>query len=753
MPDKIILRRGDGTLLEASPEQAEKLRLLGYEPETAAQDFARSKAAAREDFYTSAGQKAEAALEGLGAGLTFGASDYIFGDDETKNRAQHNPGTRIAAEILGAVAPLFMTGGTGAAIQAEGLAKAAGRAVEEAGALGKVARAAPTVLLSEAARALAPGKGLASSVARGVIEGSVYGGATAADHAYLDGDPITAEAVWHGIGAGAITGGALSALGHGIEVAGKAARAAKVRAQQPPVPFGALEKTAGREFGALKAEVDNLATGYKQSVKAADAVINDVTDTLTAAAKAAGGIKSSIVLPGIKDTKQAYFSVLKAVEARKFEAAERAVEAYAATTQKIADRLGVQIPNVKGPLQELIAIKSVGGELAGFPKDVGAFANMTPLRLERAVAALDKAKSLPGAGAISEAADGFSRALGLSSDVAGDLRSAWQSAKRISRQEGLQPVEVGVREPGVAARAAGYLFGGKAWVAAHAAGFGKVGSYMAYRTVRDAVTHGAHDLATTRATYLSRIRGAAANYLPKTGETIKKSSPYLGALSISLYGGEDKEPDRRQLAFNRLKEIYELAPTVKNTLFRAVEPLAVTQPKLAPALHSAGVQAFQALLNMVPKNPGVLSALKPIWKPSDVQAIVLDKMLAVYHDPAGAAEYMLQTGRFDPIQVQTLKEVAPNTWQELRVGLLTRITDPAVHSKLSYNEQIGLSIMLDIPLHTSMAPEYIATSQQIFVDRMQAKPANPRMGQNGGLPNPADNVAYGATSAQKSTER
>lgn len=749
MPDKVILRRGDGTLLEASPEQAEKLRLLGYEPETGEQNVARSKAEAAEDYYSD--QKLETFLEGAGAGLTFGASDYIFGDDETKNRARYNPGTRIGAEILGAVAPLFMTGGTGAAIEAEGLAKVAGRAVEEAGALGKAAKVAPTALLSEAARALAPGKGLTSAVTRGAIEGGVYGGTMAADHAYLDGDPITAEGVLHGIGLGAITGGALSALGHGIEAAGKAAKAAKIRAEQPPVPYGTLKNTTIKEFGALKAEVDNLVTTYKQSVKAADAVVNDVTATLSKAAKAAGGIKSSIVLPGIQETKHAYLNVLKAVEAQKFEQAGAAIETYAATTQKIADRLGVEIPDVTAPLKELMSIKSVARELSGFPKDVGAFASMTPLRLERAVAALEKAKSFPGTGPIiAEAEQNLSRSLGLELDSG--LRTAWKAARQISKQEGLPPVQTGsTREPGIGARAVGYLFGGKAWVAAHAAGFGPVGSYMAYRTVRDAAMYSTRDLATTRATYWSRIRNAAANYLPKAGSATKTSAPYFGALSISLYGGEDKETDRRKLAFNRIKEINELAPTVKDTLFRAVEPLSVVQPKLAPALHSAGIQAFQALLNMVPKNPGVISALKPIWKPSDVQAIMLDKMLAVYHDPAGAAEYMLQTGKFDPIQVQTLKEVAPNTWQELRVGLLARITDPEVHSKLSYNEQIGLSVMLDVSLHTSMAPEYIATSQQIFVDRMEAKPANPRMGQSGGLPNPSDNV--GATSAQKSTER
>jgi hypothetical protein len=61
------------------------------------------------------------------------------------------------------------------------------------------------------------GEGLTQTVVRGALEGGVYGGTSEVDHAYLSGDPLTAESVLHGVGWGAVFGGGLGAVSHAAQ--------------------------------------------------------------------------------------------------------------------------------------------------------------------------------------------------------------------------------------------------------------------------------------------------------------------------------------------------------------------------------------------------------------------------------------------------------------------------------------------------------------------------------------------------------
>ncbi len=848
MPDKVVLLRGDGTRLEATEEQANRLALLGYQRETPEQRAASFASTAAEDYYTSAGQKALTGLEGAGAGATFGATDYLFGDDETKKRAFYNPGTRLATEILGAVGPALVSGGESAAVSGA-------RAVEEAGVLAKAAKFAPTNLLADAAKALAPGtKGLTHAVVAGAIEGGIYGGAGAADHAYLDGDPITAEAVLHGVGWGAFVGGGISAVGHGIEAAGKSAAESiakepgripeyknlgkdtenTIRARdlaeggyyEPPgghtdytrnmkarqaisegqrepvdltvspsgkilvtggrhriaaaveqdmplnvrwtrgaeptesdvlrnasnmsgrVPNGALGRVGGPKYNALRDEVGALAGALKEASGAADAAVTSTVESLTRSAS------NAVERDQISELTTIYERLTKATTEGKSELADAALKDFTTHANMLGQKFGTTTD--VGALKDLVAVRAAQKELASFPSSVQGFAAMSPAKFERMAAAMERVPGLPfpNAQAVGDAAKGFSASLGVEAQ---DLRSTWRVAKDMYKNEG-KPMKLGPgkeapseasKEPSMMRRMAGYALGGKAYAVAHAAGMGPAGAYIAYRGIKNAVTYGGRDLATIRGTVISRLKQAAADYLPPVGKAAK-SVAAPAALATTLFGEHDTAiGDVKELALRRIKEINEFGPTAKDTIFRAAEPLAISQPKLAPAMHASALQAFQALQNMVPKDPGVISKLQTIWRPSDVHAMILAKQLQVFHDPVGTAEFMLRTGRFDPIQVESLREIAPNTWQDLRVSLLERITDPKVRDKLSYQDQIGLSAMLDLPIHSSMAPEYIATSQQLFLDRSQPLTANPRIGQGGGAPNPADNT----TAAQKSEMR
>jgi hypothetical protein len=806
-PAKITLVRPDGSTIDASPEQADRLSILGYKPQTPIQNEQRLASEAASDYYTSTGEQLKTGLEGVASGASLGLTDYAFGDDDTKARAQYNPGWRLGGETLGALLPLVLSDGSSAAASG----------AEEAG-LGRFAKA-PTSLLSDASQALSVGKegSFTNAISRGAVEGGLYGGIQAADHAYLDGDPLTAETILHGAGWGAIAGGLFSGALHSsgkvaqsaeesinaeraAEEAKQAAVAnaeaertavvegntakmdawqksvAEAKANATPIKYGALEDLAGGDFGALKGEVNTLSAATKQAVTTAQAAVQDATTQLleAASAKIQGPAQKGFI-SALEGAEANFKSMTDFVKQGELKLARAQMNRYADTVDKLGKTVGVDVSSVRKPVLEYLQTHTLARELDAFPTSVDGFARMNPAKLERVAAALDLAAKTKFAGSqnIQEAVGRLGKTLGLGEESL-NIRNAWKAAKQVLGTEGkvpkiqlpARPVKAPIpprpksladmlipedKHPSVVRRALGYAAGGKAYAAARTAGFGKVGSYAAYKATRDYVTYGGMELLKLRAGVLGEIRDAAANYLPRATQKAVSIGSRVEPLSRTLFGEEDKTTaDQKQLAQNRAAEFAQMAPRVRDVMYQAVEPLGLTQPNLAPAIHTAAMAAFQYMQAKAPKDPGAVSGLKSIWKPSAIDAVLFSKRYAVFQNPIGEAKGMLTTGEFDPIKVEALQEIAPNTWQDMRMALLKRVTEPAVNAKLTYQDQIGLSAMLGINLHTSMSPGFIASSQQLFVKANQITPTPTRApGPSGGNPS----TDSGATAAQRSTER
>lgn len=243
--------------------------------------------------YETAGQIALTAGEGVGRGLTFGLSDAALSaaGADTAKRQLYNPGTAIAGELGGALAPLLFTGGgsgaaTAASMGGRGLVAGArggeaalalargaeaANAAREVGLLGRAGNAitAPTRALSEGAGILgnlaergvvgmgATEGGMLARGARaavtGATEGAVYGAGQAIGDASLRNEPITVEKILAGAGHGALFGGA---LGAGVVGAGgllaKGASAAKTGAES------VIQRLANKEAGEAAAQGESM---------------------------------------------------------------------------------------------------------------------------------------------------------------------------------------------------------------------------------------------------------------------------------------------------------------------------------------------------------------------------------------------------------------------------------------------------------------------------------------------------------------
>lgn len=743
--NKVKLVRTDGTELYVDADKAEKLKVLGYKQAEARDINLQAEEAGREEYYSSTGNQVAAGIEGLARGASLGLSDGVLGDDETAARARYNPGIATATEITGAVLGGMVTGTP---------ANAIGRAAE--GVVGA-------------------GGGALRGAARGAVEGGLFGGAMAADHAYLDGQPITAEAVLHGMGWNALFGAGLGAVGGGLASRG-AKNAAKGAAQEaeglavlnkaPEASPGAYKAVAEAPYRSVKAEAARASEEISSAIKTTDAILSNNKAAIrnlgfdrTMAEGAIGRARIEIQAAANKAN--------KALNKKGFteDGIAKALDDYETVVAKAYNKAGLtNTGSGKQALMEHMQLKLVQKELQKFPHTAEQFAVMNPKRAEDMFAAFEKAKGLsafPTIGQGLEAqANKLQEALGLTPEGISGLRKAWeQASKQLKAERGVTKSAKAAEaapEPGLMRKVAGWGAGAVTYKAVAATGHPLLAIGAASKVRNSVLKSGGAktpELMAARNATLGRIKQAVGKYQAKAGKVTMAVAPKLEPLTRRLDGTIDTSTkDKSQLAYNRIDEFARASTHVKETLYRAVEPIAVEQPELGPALHQAGLSAFAAFRSMIPADPGVVSGLKSIWKPSSLQAAVMSRQMAVFQDPVGVAEEMLFTGTFDPIRVKAMKEIAPQVYEHLRNEMLVRVQEPGFLDGMNYKDQWALGALLDIPIHSSMRPEFIAASQALHMTRNQPlpTPAMPGGSDVGGRP-PADTP--GATAAQITTHR
>lgn len=438
----------------------------------------------------------------------------------------------------------------------------------------------------------------------------------------------------------------------------------------------------------------------------------------------------------------------------------------------------------------LAAIKNAVGSL---PRSVEEFRSMTGSRVEKISAAIDSLNQVKAAefvglkNSVNDAVTKFADKVGLKVDgmapseafrvtqsalkEAGTAR-AREYAASISRGENLwgkannkeAQWEAAKRQgPGSLTKNAkgeeisrggkNFLSDTAGLLAEHAAGKLGVGRYAAFRLTKDL----AFSMLGLKGAVLGKIGESVEKWAPKGVKALTAIAPRADALKRRLDGTVDQgKKSQVQLMKDRAEEIRNAAPAVRDTLYKSISPLAQEHPDLAAAMHALGVQQFQYILNKLPLDPGgAFSALKSLWNPDPAACAKFERCYAVFQDPVGEITKALDSGKVTPELVEGLKEMHPEMYQELRVQMLERISEPAVWKSMTYPEQVNIGLLMDLPVHSTMRPKFIAAQQQMYMERNPMKGITPQAGSgasNGGRPaGPAKNP--GATTAQKVTER
>jgi hypothetical protein len=818
VPNKVMVRP-DGSTVRVADTDAEKLLTLGYLEQAPEAEMESAISAGQEAHYSSPLQKIMTFQEGGDSGVSLGLTDLIFGNEESRERARYNPGTRIGGEIAGNLAATMIPG--------TGLLR-----FTPAGALARGAEVA--------GETIGAGSKVINSMVRGSVEGAGFGAGQAITSAQLDGSPITAEAILAGMGQGALWGGGLGALGGGLESKLESRALKKLEAEtaltKEEMAASETASRAEKEYRAVQGLADNtISQSVKEgkmeaehfermvsSIQDASAAIKEIKTAAETVADPKfdklGGMQNRDYTKLVENGNLHYVraesrSAIKQFSMAQLAAKEGKFEKMTAHLEKFKEEMVTMQVKLGGPkiydasksieeannliglgkyrvdtasraAQDMAEMTAVHSTLSAFPKSLDEFQSMTPARLEKLTAGVDALGKINVAelqgikDAVKEAVSNMGAGMGVTMEgtPGAQLQGLWKVSKEAGSRRVADMMEKGksgnllwdkynkakddlgkVRSAADEERKATKGMSAAQRAMYRSAQYG-AGSWTAKRL---GMGYGGYMLGSSLVAGLVGLKGAilgtlsekASVYLPKAAKGLQKFGSRVEPLATRLDGMQDQgKKDRVALMETRKRELAEAAPIIRDTMYRAVQPLSIEHPDLAASLHQLGVKRFQFLMSKLPKDPGLaFSNLKSLWKPDKVEVEKFSRYYEAYHDPVGVLTRALDTGKITPEGAEGVREMNPELWTHFRTALLMRVVDPEVMKDVTYQDQVHLGLLTGITFHASMNPQFIASTQQMFLERNKPLEMNPQTQPGGGAGRPAANSPQ-STSSQRITE-
>lgn len=733
----------------------------------------RSIRAERETLGQQALTVGEGAVRGATLGLGTAALAELGGDEYRQaalERQEINPGLAVGGELLGAVAPAFLTGGAGAA--------------------GTVARAAPASLVGRAGvaaeqlvgRALAPlGESLGATVARGaaklgaagLVEGAAYGlGSSLADSA-LEGTEWTAERALSGLESGALyglAGGA--ALGGGQAAASRAMRRAGSAVVDGMFAAGKGFKTAVQDWAGELAESGIVGKGADDVADLLSRVTSggaapERAERMAAKIKAAGletGSRGEVAALAKSEAAEALSRHTAAVEQLSVQGAKPngaalrsavsdAVDSLEASGSAdhvaAAKRLRKLARTEPATLADAESLQRGIGDVITWARDSKKVAAPELERLSAKVSSqIDEAAAVAGPtaqatlrAAREEAADwgSLAKKLGrekLTDAEAGKMISVLGTAAGLATGSIIPYVGTAIAARNPAARQFVAERGGAAvaWLASRAA------------PVENTLRSAARRIAASEPVGILRAAVDA-----RDASSRAKSRVELGARALGVSGTAE---DRRK-RFESARDAINAAandPTVMTARIRqAIDPIAIDQPEVAQAMARRIIADHQYLASKMPATTTAMGqSLTPNATPPLVSKADQEKAMRYVSALANPIQTIegIADGEINWEGVDALKERRPGLWADF--GAQVALEAGKRETPLPYKQRVYLSLLFDIPTDPSMTPEGAAAIAEAAA--YQPGATEPQ-GPGRGAPSSLDAKAIGgemATPAQAS---
>lgn len=717
-----------------------------------------------QDEFGGAGQTAIAAGEGVLRGVTLGFSDPLLAgtgittEENILARQEASPGVAVAGEIVGAVAPALLTGGTGAVATAARLTPA-GRAA-------MVGTGAARAVGGGAARRLA---------AAGAIEGAAFSAGNEASRQLLLDEELSGERIFgaaiEGAGIGALAGGALG-LG-GAAIKGITTKVADEVAERLPQLTSKIEEKIVKEIaeGGVGSIDDNL---LKRATKASS--LDSPTEFLKTVSRELDeglGVASNLVS---KPTRE----VLEETAAKSQQVLQQVDDELAGSIiNKIDNETNatVNLGNLVKKLNEAGASDSLSlakkldaigdtqhttfGQFKSLVDDVGeeAFVGKTlpdgsftgpNANLQKAATMFEKefadrlrevtSKELqPLAQSASELLDRRARLMWIRDNSTKAIESARPGGAKAFALDVIDEAKkdvISLKSLKRAATVAGAAaIGDVSAIGGFALGLlSDAGSNILGRVVKEIAGRTVGPTATETAKKLVKISSASEGLSKAIQTSIKDFFETTGkkasqATRLSAVVGLKPDASRTE-KFNAALESLNQAEanlqavqikTVQNTIG---EDFAQEAPGIAASTAQASARAVQFLRSKAPevqppRSTEFLSKIdekKNRQKVSDREMNKFLRYVGAVTNPQGTIKKFADR-TITPQEAEALREVYPRLFAEVKTGIQEQLLKSS--TKPDHNDLIALSVLLGEPMHPSMEANFMARVQAQFATKDQ----------------------------------
>lgn len=625
----------------------------------------------------------KALLEGAATGGSFGLYDQwrnaVGGTAEKiarQDRALVQSEARLGGEIFGAVLPVALSGGTGAAAS--------------------IARATPVGLVERgAARIAAMGAGRGGATQAGTrLAGAALEGAADSAGQYLAqqalrDEPLSAEGLAASLGVGALFGAGGSATLQGMSQLNRSVGrlASKLETPAPGPALGDVSQLAGaaKEAGRLRGQLDKLnrAIARETTGEAGERVaLGDIVRV----PKTPAGIRAQAVKT-LKAIDQADGVLARADDAL----AGVDLVALRATAPELADQLDDVLLTRRAAQQEA---QRWGSDFAKVTQDL--------------VDAPRTGKKAAAAAVTDELDTRGVRVLGALDDAQAALDDVLSQVQAI----GGAPVQP--------SKAAGFYN--------RVTGIGeKVGNLAGAVEVAQTLGAPVPDLDSVPIVGPVLSTYAKARFLmgkfgigDTKGTPLAQKARFVADLGqrIEAFGSRislGKIASRTASRALRPDQLAELATNLQDADEARVQDAIGAELKGVPEDVAAAAQGvadrkLQFLRDNLPKPPAAFAQFDSDWKPTPTEALKANAMLRAADEPLDAVEAVLDGKEYlSPVIRETIKAVYPQLWASMQAQVADNATD--IYRRRSLAEAVAIGRFFEIPTAPQLTPEYRRAAQ------------------------------------------
>lgn len=732
----VVSPSGDVGTVDAS--EASKSLQAGFRVET----LKEQKARMLQEEYGGPLGITEAAAAGLVRGPTFGASDLaltktgLVSPETLSNLEEANPGTSLAAEAAGIIAPAVFSGGFSVAAGV-GL-----RGVAEAGLIAErfVAKQAVKAGLKNAVAKSIVEK-IAPKIAGSAVEGAFYGAGQLISEDALGKADLNAETLAGHVGAGMLIGGAFGgAFGTAAELAGPAGKVLQYVTSpfQKKISQGLEQNVASaRLFGMTPVEFSKLQNrNPKVAAGMQDYLANKLELHLGDTAESLMS-KNEVMMDKAGKEIGASLETIDQALASRPELKPTAEAVYGNIADKIENDLlkPLREAGAPGSVKMINEVENYLNEIDNLRTSKPDFQASDLQKLKKMEDKLIKYNKVPGQWSIGDEMRFITR---------DSIRNEIDVLAQNLEHQGLVPDVAAQLKAANSNYAAASTFGPMLERRALKAG-DKTFSFSGY--MKDAALDVSRKLVV-----MGKIEGAKqaiGKVMQQTvnsmGTQIPKISAKIVPVASALMSSElaknfskenPKKPSSQHEAYaNVMQNLNKYQQNPQNfvdNINKQTSGIFNAAPKTAGELSRVAVSAMNFLSSKAPKSsasPGFLDAYKPIKMPSSIDMSKFERYLSAISKPASVMKN-IQDGTVTRDEMDAFKTVYPSMFHELQNQLVQKL--PEMAQNMPYNRRIQLGMLFGVAADQSMQPGNIMGLQGNFGSSQSGQEQN-----NEGAVNPS----------------